>query len=1712
MRISKLPTTPFPLHSFMIMFLFLNFPLQANGSGNNNETDRLALLEFKSRISSDQDGALKSWNDSVHFCNWFGVACDPLASQRVVSLDLHSQKLAGTLSPHVANLTSLRFINLMDNSFHGEVPQRLGNLLQLEHLNLSGNSFEGEIPTNLTRCSRLKYLLMEANNFRGSIPMEIGSLSKLEFIRVGTNNLTGWLPPSLGNLSLLLNFGAAYNNLTGSIPESTGMLSRLTSITLGSNQLSGSVPLSFFNISSIKTIAIPWNHLRGRLPVDMDLTMPNLVNFAISKNEFFATIPDSICNVSRLQMVNMNRNDFVGKVPTCLGKLRGLTSLDMAENRLGSNSTDDFAFLESLSNCSQLRRVGISINNFGGPLPEFLGNLSTTLTALYIGANQVTGVIPAGLVNLFNLTDLELSGNYMTGTIPPYFGQFSNLQRLSLNGNQLSGQIPSSIGNLSRLSELYISQNQLQGNIPPSIGNCLQLSTLDISGNRIMGAVPPQLLSLSSLSILLNLSNNLLTGNLPVEIGNLENLNKLDISNNNLKGEIPSTIGSCSSLEYLYMQGNSFEAVIPSALSSLKGLQELDLSRNNLDGEIPKDLLEIRLQSLNLSFNNLRGEVPSKGIIPNASSVSLAGNPMLCGGVPEFRLPKCPNKTTKNRRPPQLKLIVITVSTSLSALLVVMIGLLLNCKMRRSNKHIHRGEDPPVDEFVKISYTDIHDATNGYSHETLIGSGGIGTVYKGKLEQMKAPVAIKVFNLQQKKAYKRLAVECKIMRNVRHRNLVKILSYCSSTDNQGNAFGALVYEFVDNGSLDKWLHCCNDNIKTPHHLSLLQRLNIAIDVASAMHYLHDLSGTSIVHCSLKPSNVLLDHDMVAHVSDFGLARILSPSQTNTTSTIGLNGMVGYAAPEYGTASAASKEGDAYSYGILLLETLSGKRPTDEVFKDGVNIRDSVKAALPSKLPIFIVMFLILNSTLKANGSGNNETDRLALLAFKSKISSDPDGALKSWNDSDHFCNWFGVACDPLISQRVMSLDLHGQNLVGTLSPHVANITSLRYINLMDNSFHGEIPQLLGNLLQLQHLNLSGNSFEGEIPTNLTCCSRLKYLLMEGNNFRGSIPMEIGSLSKLEFIRVGTNNLTGWLPPSLGNLSLLLNFGAAYNNLTGSIPESIGMLSRLTSITLGSNQLSGSVPLSFFNISSIKNIAIPWNHLRGRLPVDMDLTMPNLVNFAISKNEFFATIPDSICNVSRLQKVNMNRNDFVGKVPTCLGKLRGLTSLDIAENSLGSNSTGDFAFLESLSNCSQLRRVGISSNKFGGPLPEFLGNLSTTLTGLYVGANQVTGVIPAELVNLFNLMDLELSSNYMTGTIPPYIAGLVLNCKMRRSTKHIHQGEDPLADDFVKISYTDIHNATNGYSHEALIGSGGIGTVYKGKLEQMKAPIAIKVIKLQQKEAYKRLVVECKIMRYVRHRNLVKILSYCSSTDDQGNAFGALVYEFVDNGSLDKWLHCSNDNIKTPHHLSLLQRLNIAIDVASAMHYLHDLSGTSIVHCSLKPSNVLLDHDMVAHVSDFGLARILSPSQTNTTSTIGLNGMVGYAAPEYGTASAASKAGDVYSYGILLLEILSGKRPTDEMFKEGMNIRDSVKAAWPSNLIMLIDPSMLIPGNTEGIDKKVEECLISLLELGVKCSAESPSERMKMAEVTRKLHTIRGTFLANFECPEKAGGRLGVEAC
>jgi serine/threonine protein kinase len=200
---------------------------------------------------------------------------------------------------------------------------------------------------------------------------------------------------------------------------------------------------------------------------------------------------------------------------------------------------------------------------------------------------------------------------------------------------------------------------------------------------------------------------------------------------------------------------------------------------------------------------------------------------------------------------------------------------------------------------------------------------------------------------------------------------------------------------------------------------------------------------------------------------------------------------------------------------------------------------------------------------------------------------------------------------------------------------------------------------------------------------------------------------------------------------------------------------------------------------------------------------------------------------------------------------------------------------------------------------------------------------------------------------------------------------------------VRISFAELVNATNGLASENLIGAGSFGSVYKGKMtvNGQDAVVAVKVLNLMQHGASQSFVAECNALRCARHRNLVKILTVCSSIDFQGRDFKALVYEFLPNGNLDQWLHqCTMEEDVEQKSLELIARLHIAIDVAALLDYLHQHKPAPIVHCDLKPSNVLLDSDMVAHVGDFGLAQFLHQDKDESSGWASMRGSIGYVAP------------------------------------------------------------------------------------------------------------------------------------
>ncbi|CAI0415795.1 unnamed protein product [Linum tenue] len=1751
-----------------------------------NETDALALLQLKASLTGDPLQITSSWNSSTHFCQWRGILCGR-KHQRVTVLNLQSLQLSGTLSPYIGNLTFLRRLYLFNNTLAGTIPSEIGRLRRLEELYLTNNSFSGEIPPSISRCSNLVAFDAGYNRLEGNLPPEIGSLSNLRIFSVRRNSLAGAIPPSYGNLSSLREFRAGSNDFSGRIPDELGQLKSLETLHLTINSLSGEIPDSIFNLSSLTLLALGANLFSGSLPWNLGISLPNLQSFDVASNRLTGSIPGSFSNASNLELVQLQTNGFTGEVPS-FGNSPFLFRLSMAGNSLGNggNSSDDgdLRFLSSLVNATSLDALRFDQNNFGGRLPGVIGNLSVMLRILHVGYNQISGEVPDGIQNLVGLQRFGASDSNFSGKIPSFWGKLPNLEWLLLGFNRFSGQIPVSIGNLTRLIVLDLSRNDLEGEIPAVLSNCQSLTTLDLSNSNLTGRIPPGLMTISSLSDFLDLGGNRLIGEIPGEVGNLRNLGSLGLYSNMLSGEIPSSLGSCVRMELLYLQDNLLKGSIPSSLNELKGLREFNVSRNNLSGEVPVFFQSFSsLQLLNLSYNSFQGEVPTEGVFRNASAISVTGNnnDKLCGGIPELFLPRCSFEQPRKGSSRKSKIIIITVvvASGLVALLVSCSLLLLFARRRRKQQH-QETENPADDLHWKVSYQSLSKATDGFSTANLIGAGSFGSVYKGILHESGAVIAVKVFNLARQGASKSFLDECEALKSIRHRNLVKILTACSGIDYLRNEFKALVYEFLENGNLEEWLHptdLANDEKDDGgRSLKLFQRVDVAIDVASALEYLHHDCETPIVHCDVKPSNVLLDGDMVGHLGDFGLAKLVSGTVGYSASSIGVRGTVGYAPPEYGMGSKVSTEGDVYSYGILLLEMFTGKRPTTDVFTEGLNLRDFVRRSLhgnlidildPVLLPrvfkngeasissseetsssnnlipeeslvsilkigvtcssdspherismseVLARLVSVRNFFLIAATSGilSNETDRMALLEFKAMISGDPLGVLSSWNDSTYLCQWHGVTCSTR-HQRVAVLNLQSRQLSGSISEHIGNLSFLVELNLINNSFSNGIPPEIGRLHRMQRLLVFNNSLSGVIPSTISGCSALTVFHAANNKLAGELPMQIGNLKKLQQLIVPVNGLTGSIPPSFGNLSSLQRFvlgnnrfsgivpdalgrlkslrvllrsldvafnhftgtvpaslsnasnlvflqlqvnnftgankisgnlpsgiqnlvslqrfEASYNNLSGTIPSAIWNIRTLEWLDLASNSISGSVPQSIGNLTRLNRLRLARNQLQGEIPAAIE-NCKDLIALDLSDNNLSGVIPPQIMRLSSLSLLlNLSHNQFTGILPYEVGSLTNLETLDLSHNMLSGNIPG------SLGSCVRLELLNLQNNLMQGAIPSSLSSVRGVRI-LDISGNNLSGQIPKFLEDFTQLQLLNMSSNNFEGQVPEggvfksasvvsitgnnklcggiaelhlpacqfnqpgrrlsrkwkilistissllfvsFTATCLLLCLMRKRRKeHV---DSSTSDPPLQPSYQRLHKATNGFSSANLIGIGSFGSVYKGVMDENGATVAIKVFKLERRGASKSFIAECEALRNIRHRNLVKIVTACSSVDYHGNDFKALIYEFFANGSLEEWLHHPVQRTgHLPRSLDFLQRLNVAIDVASALDYLQHQCQTPIVHCDLKPSNVLLDDDMTGHVGDFGLARFLSSldkrSFEGRTSSVGVRGTVGYAPP------------------------------------------------------------------------------------------------------------------------------------
>jgi hypothetical protein len=672
-------------------------------------------------------------------------------------------------------------------------------------------------------------------------------------------------------------------------------------------------------------------------------------------------MPDLCSSLPSLRKLFLPNNYLNGTVPASLGNCANLESIDLSFNYLVGQIPPEIITLPKLID------LVVWANGLSGVIPDILCSNGTTLETLVMSYNNFTGGIPPSITRCVNLIWVSLSGNRLTGSVPPGFAKLQKLAILQLNRNLLSGSVPAELGSCNNLIWLDLNSNSLTGTIPSDLtgqaglvpGGMVsgkQFAFLrNEAGNICPGAgvlfeffgIRPERLA-EFPAVHLCPSTRIYTGTTVYTFKMNGSMIFLDLSYNGLNGAIPGSLGNMMYLQVLNLGHNELSGTIPEAFSGMKSIGALDLSNNQLSGGIPSGLGNLySLADFDVSNNNLSGPIPTSGQLTTFPASRYDNNSALCG-IP---LPPCghnPGREDGGRGSPDGNSKVIEASILVGVALSVLILLLLLvtlCKLRRNQKTEEirtgfieslptsgqtswklSGVQEPLSINVatfekplrKLTFAHLLEATNGFSTETLVGSGGFGEVYKAKLKDGTV-VAIKKLIHYTGQGDREFTAEMETIGKIKHRNLVPLLGYCKIGDER-----LLVYEYMKHGSLDVVLH---DNDKAIVKLDWAARKKIAIGSARGLAFLHHSCIPHIIHRDMKSSNVLLDNNLDARVSDFGMARLMNALDTHLSVST-LAGTPGYVPPEYYQSFRCTTKGDVYSYGVVLLELLSGKKPID----------------------------------------------------------------------------------------------------------------------------------------------------------------------------------------------------------------------------------------------------------------------------------------------------------------------------------------------------------------------------------------------------------------------------------------------------------------------------------------------------------------------------------------------------------------------------------------------------------------------------------------------------------------------------------------------------------------------------------------------------------------------------------------------------------------
>ncbi|GLJ25094.1 hypothetical protein SUGI_0479970 [Cryptomeria japonica] len=685
-------------------------------------------------------------------------------------------------------------------------------------------------------------------------------------------------------------------------------------------------------------------------------------------------------------------------------------------------------------------------------------------------------------------------------------------------------------------------------------------------------------------------------------------------------------------------------------------------------------------------------------------------------------------------------------------------------------------------------------------------------------------------------------------------------------------------------------------------------------------------------------------------------------------------------------------------------------------------------------------------------------------------------------------------------QKLQSLDISHSNFEGGLTAQIQNLRELKTVIAAHNNFNGSVA--FGSL-KLEKVDVSYNHLSGGFPHGLTKCTNLTYLALKDNSFSGPIPDDISGLAKLETLVLSFNSFSGSIPDGLSSIAGLEYLDLSYNKLSGSIPLEVFCLSNLKTLYLTSNLLSGNIAQNFSR--NLIWLSIDNNNLTGNIPSTIS-NAPNLTGLEMNNNFLNGPIPEQLASCTKLRLLNLGHNRLGGLLAHVLPKLLQLQYLKLPNNEFRGS------ILDKLSNLSRLTYLDLSNNYLDGTITRGTDYSNMKLSFLNLSHISLEGRIPTPLLNLINLETLDLSNNRLTGEIPESLS-YMFNLQALNLSNNELTGRIPQAfKNNIYIGFTLNVTGNPGLFQEQ---SNRLSTRKKKPSVGLLAGVAV-AGSLFTLGVVVLTILACKYFRYSREHEI-------SEAQQERTIKGLFIlllgflglnfhrHRFDLSEAIDKILQkVEHPRISYEELLEATNRFHksnlLATNSFGSVYKGILADGTPV---AVKVLNLMHEESdkifkaeyesLTAHLSDFGISRLLSRTAVNSaTSTIDLRGSVGYIAPEYGLGCMMSPRGDVYSYGILLLEMLTRKRPTDSLFDGALNLHKWVKRAFPDRSVEVADKNLLV----EGAGQKNAACVISLMRVGLLCSADSPEARPTMRDVSNLLQEIQQDLTTDTTTPMK----------